>query len=434
MPQTLGKILIIASYNGTRHQTMPASQMLKIQNQQLTTLKHSLDRILIVVNEANASEDYEEALRDFIDPLRIPNGPQGSYGAWRAGYLDNPDYEWYFFLEDDYTFFMDDFDQKMIDLWTPETTYLAERVDEYGPHGRHTSISNGLTRGDILASVNWNHLTAQGQYNAQVQVGWSRMFGEGTRDITSKYGSPFFVQPGSFNDSAPYNPPLIGPVQMITLKNPPTLSVIIPCWSVTPNLTQMALALAKQVRPMCDELIITEDGKYSEELKEIATKYLIHPRLGHGANLRLGLESATCDFVAMIDSDIEILKGNLKDLCVPNEIITPEWNRKDSIMKSNLLGWFLVAPREILMKYPPFDLSAGEGIDDWVRNLEISFSDKVEYLHHGWTSYGKKHEMEFEEEAEKARRAAASIKEIDPMRHFYRIREDPLYAEIWGNG
>src|SRR5712692_9807576 len=91
-------------------------------------------------------------------------------------------------------------------------------------------------------------------------------------------------------------------------------SLVIPTWSGTPELAEMALNLCKQVRPMCDELIITEDGDYCQALKEIVDVYLIHTphRLGHARNLLQGLKVATGNYVGIIDSDIVITKGTLR--------------------------------------------------------------------------------------------------------------------------
>ncbi len=197
--------------------------MLRIHYSQLEKLKHNLDKVLIVVNEYQdashgADEDYEDALSKFPDVLRVPNGNQGSYGALRDAFGVFPNYEWYFFLEDDYTFFLDNFDQLMIDMWTPETTYIAARIDGGGPYGLHASMPHGVTKGEVLKKIDWTGFNAMegGEYNSLIQVTWSHLFGsQGLRDITGTYGSPFFITPGSFNNTDPSKPILIGPVQLI---------------------------------------------------------------------------------------------------------------------------------------------------------------------------------------------------------------------------
>lgn len=199
-----GRILIIVSYNGLRHRTIVSpADMLRKQAEQLRRLRHHLDKVLIVVPDyatsQNLDPEYEEALKLFSDILRVPNGDQASYGAWRDGFLANPSYEWYFFLEDDYTFVLDDFDQAMIDKWTPETSYLAHKIDEGGVLGIHTSMSSGLIRGDNLRRVDWTRFNQiqGGEYNSGLQIGWSDLFEtKGLRDISDWYGIRFFVEPG----------------------------------------------------------------------------------------------------------------------------------------------------------------------------------------------------------------------------------------------
>lgn len=210
------RILIISSYNGPRHDThgIRPGDMLAYQHQQLTKLKHNLDKVLIVSNEGG---EFLRELLLFSDVLYRDN-KQGSYGAWRLGYLANPGYEWYFFLEDDYVFALDNFDQLMIDMWKPETSYLAERVFNAEALGhRHTSISNGLTRGDILSGVDWDrNLAAGNQYDSALQMGWSALFDmKGLADITESYATPFWTGEGIKYWGDEEKPKLIIPVQLL---------------------------------------------------------------------------------------------------------------------------------------------------------------------------------------------------------------------------
>lgn len=217
-----GRILIIVSYNGIRHQSgYNAYQLLRIQHKQLTDLKHSLDKILIVVNESGVEdEDYEKALALFPNLLRRPN-TLWSYGGWKDGVLANPDYEWYFFLEDDYTVFMDDWDQKWIDLWKPEMSYLAHKVGTDWGYPKHASMSSGLSRGDILKTVKWENLRGSGEYDAILQVSWSQLFdSEGLFDIRSRYAAPFHSAGTITNHGDIDFPILIGPAQMLEFDQP----------------------------------------------------------------------------------------------------------------------------------------------------------------------------------------------------------------------
>lgn len=219
MQSTTGRILVIVSYNGYRHQTrIVPSDMLRIQYKQLSQLQHSLDKILIVKStngdlERFPDPDYQEALGLFSDVLIVENN--GSYGGWKEGFLAYPDFEWYFFIEDDYTFRLDHFDQKWIDLWRPEMTYLCQQVGD-GGYGKHAACSAGLTRGDILKTIDWTgYRTDIGQYNSQLQVQWSKLFGnDGLYDYTSHYNSIFWTG-GNLVETDPKKPALLVPMQAL---------------------------------------------------------------------------------------------------------------------------------------------------------------------------------------------------------------------------
>jgi hypothetical protein len=216
-----GRVLIIASYNGPRHHTFPASWLLRTQAKQLSKLRHSLDKVVIVVNESldhpPPDWDYEEALKLFPNLLRRENN-QGSYGGWRDAAIAYPDFEWYFFLEDDYMFNMDNFDQLMIDLWKSDTTYLAQRADNNFGHRKHASMSNGLTRGNVLKQVDWQRLPWIHQYSSDLQLGWSDVFNlngeDGLQDITENYDTPFWALDQLVHSNASL-PAVIVPVQML---------------------------------------------------------------------------------------------------------------------------------------------------------------------------------------------------------------------------
>lgn len=206
-----------------------------------------------------------------------------------------------------------------------------------------------------------------------------------------------------------------------------TLSVIIPTWSGTYSLADAAITLCKQVRSMCDELIVTEDGPIWKELESLADKFLSHPRLGHIENLRLGITVASGDFIAMVDSDVVIETGSIRDLCVPGKLVIPVYNQGIGL---------IVSPRELLEEFPLYQLPLGyEGIDRWwaafqerYKNITIS-SSQVRYNHYQNKSYTeltrwvtKKEEIVYN---------SHPAKEIDKHRHEQRMKEDPAYYAEW---
>lgn len=245
-----------------------------------------------------------------------------------------------------------------------------------------------------------------------------------------------------------------------------SLSVIIPAWSGTPGLVEMTLNLAKQVKPMCDELVISEDGPYTKELQEIADIYLLHPRLGHGGNLNLGFRASTGDYVALLDSDIEIVSGDIREMCEPGRVVTPYLRGQAH------QGFFIVAPRWIINDHPPCDVGkgiggidapagGGEGIDNWIIELRtwagerLLATDKVVYNHLSSRSYSElrrsplykrrdeetvqrmaenmaRHRARMMQDAEyRANAQKLHPREIDPLRHQQRLREDEDYYSYW---
>lgn len=167
------------------------------------------------------------------------------------------------------------------------------------------------------------------------------------------------------------------------------LSVIIPTWSGTDELAEMALKLCKYVRPHCDELIVTEDsGNYYKELQEIADLYLMHDNLGDVPNTVLAMRIALGEYMAVLNSDITIEWGSLRDLCIPGKTVSPWW--RDGLHQG-FAGWFFVIPRSVVDEYGPLFIERqGSGADfEYMYRIERTFqwSDKVCYTHQRNTSH-----------------------------------------------
>lgn len=176
---------------------------------------------------------------------------------------------------------------------------------------------------------------------------------------------------------------------------------------------------------MCDELIVSEDGPIWKEFEDLVDQYLTHPRLGHAKNLAEGIKATTGDFVALIDSDVVIIEGSLKDLCMPGKIISPGPRPK---------GWFIVSPRQMLNEFPPFENHHYiAGIDDWWRELQVRFevtsSDKIGFGHMGNQSYTQLERWNRVKEDQYRREHPG--REIDSHRHIQRMKEDSIYRAEW---
>jgi hypothetical protein len=170
-----------------------------------------------------------------------------------------------------------------------------------------------------------------------------------------------------------------------------TLSVVIPTWSGTQELADMAYGLCKKVKPMCDELIVTEDaGNYYKELQEISDLYLMHPNIGDVPNSNLGMRVAKGDYIAVINSDIEIGNGDLRALCIPGKTVCPAWIGG---LHNEFVGHFFVVARTVIDQYGYLDETLpnrGAGADfKWYYTIQRTYqwSDALTYKHQGNVSY-----------------------------------------------
>lgn len=162
-----------------------------------------------------------------------------------------------------------------------------------------------------------------------------------------------------------------------------SLSVVIPVWSGSPRLIEMEVKLCASVREDCDELIVCEDGPWSGDLAASCDLYLTHPiRLGHPANLWSGIELASSSFVGVLDFDVEIKSGSLRDLCFPGmfvsaRLLPPPTN------KTGFIIWCSVMDRNVLLQHPM--PKKGELLDDWADSIPHALrlqSNAVTYEHH----------------------------------------------------
>jgi len=176
------------------------------------------------------------------------------------------------------------------------------------------------------------------------------------------------------------------------------LSVVIPVWSGTSLLEEMHVKLCESVINMCDELIVCEDGPYSKKVAAECDRYLTHSvRLGHPQNLAIGIKKAVYSYICVLDADIVIKSGNLRDLCnqgrfTEAKCLTPH-NKKGFVI------WCSVTDNITLKKYP---MPEGPLLDSWADSIPrdlIVQSDKVEYEHNTgiiYQEWQKLHRQEIE--------------------------------------
>jgi len=132
--------------------------------------------------------------------------------------------------------------------------------------------------------------------------------------------------------------------------------MVIPAWSGTQELTDMLVRCMKSFQSQVDELIVTDDSNiYHQEIHGLADIYLLHKKLGYTKNINLGWKIATGDFVALVNSDTELISGSLGDLCVPGVLAYPILNEVPN-PNPQMCGPFFVLPRNLFEKYGMFDI------------------------------------------------------------------------------
>lgn len=91
------------------------------------------------------------------------------------------------------------------------------------------------------------------------------------------------------------------------------------------HLEKLCLDAIKSFRPHCDEIVVTQGGgRYSPLLMEAADIYVYnHENIGFSKNCNQGWKVATGDYVAICNSDIYLVEGNPRDLCIPGKVTSP---------------------------------------------------------------------------------------------------------------
>lgn len=162
------RCLLISCWTGPRRVQDPRAVLdplfyLKLQFQQLQKIKHSLSHIMFVfscdlltdieaIQDVNYNSPNLGCNHEFI--YRHNHGL--SYGAWSDGFIAKPDYDYYFFLEDDYCFTYDHWDDKIVKIIRGSHDAFICGYSENPPTGKypvHADISIGGCSGSILRRI-----------------------------------------------------------------------------------------------------------------------------------------------------------------------------------------------------------------------------------------------------------------------------------------
>ena len=128
------------------------------------------------------------------------------------------------------------------------------------------------------------------------------------------------------------------------------ISLVIPTYTLTKELERLALWAAASYREQVDQLIITEDGgMYSPKLQEISDIYIYNKvNVGFSKNVNRGWKNADGDFIMIVNSDTQLMKGKLDDLCIPGMVTSPEIVNQ---YIDRLAGPFWCTPKELTDRF-----------------------------------------------------------------------------------
>ena len=127
------------------------------------------------------------------------------------------------------------------------------------------------------------------------------------------------------------------------------ITMIIPTYTLNDELEELAEFGALSYRPQVDELIIMEDGgKYSEILREIADIYIYSKEnQGFTKNVNKGWYISSGDWTMIVNSDTQLISGNLKDLCIDK--VTCPITHTENV--PYFWGAFFCVPKKIREEY-----------------------------------------------------------------------------------
>jgi len=172
--------------------------------------------------------------------------------------------------------------------------------------------------------------------------------------------------------------------------NKVTTALVIPTYSVSRRLINMAYECARSHREQVDQIIISEDGgHYSHKLKNIADVYVYsHQNIGFTKNVNRGWGLSESDFTIIANSDTFLVSGNLCDLTESENVVCPEIINPD--FKTLFSGSYFVVPKTIREKYGMLDerLKNYCSDDDYCARIKKLFrhEPRVVIFHHKGTT------------------------------------------------
>ncbi len=126
-------------------------------------------------------------------------------------------------------------------------------------------------------------------------------------------------------------------------------TIVIPTYILNKHLKDLALEAMASYREFCDEIIVIDDGgMLCPEFLELCDVYIYNKdNVGFTKNVNRGWKYALAngaDYVAIVNSDTQLMAGDLRELCIPGKVTSPEIINQ---YIERLAGPFWVTPKEI---------------------------------------------------------------------------------------
>ena len=132
------------------------------------------------------------------------------------------------------------------------------------------------------------------------------------------------------------------------------ITLVIPTYSLSEKLIEMAYKCAKSHREQVDQIIISEDGgEYSDKLRDISDIYIYNSKnYGFTKNVNTAWKLSEGDFTIIANSDTYLVEGNLEDLCIDGFVTSPYIINMEN---PKFLGSYFVVPKSLLEDYGMLD-------------------------------------------------------------------------------
>ena len=143
------------------------------------------------------------------------------------------------------------------------------------------------------------------------------------------------------------------------------LAVVIPTYSASQALCDVAVATGKGWRELADDLICVDDVDYCGDLIEIADVFICNRNKGVAVNVNLGWKLALergADYVAMMDMDCSWVEGSLRKACIPGHVTVPSVLQFPEAVN---IGPMFIVPKEVSEEYGFLDERGGDWKNKW---------------------------------------------------------------------